>query len=162
MIIPKKDNTKSYVMEFLVDQLIPDKILEDISSFTGKHFMLDVSLIFGMPSIIVKCSINEAKGSLCTSLCEILQNSYACHKSLCHENKNMQPYHDNRLEFPCSSADSKNNKIKVGCLVCNKSVLCHHVKDYGTMKAALVETMMPVAIVHHHSFCIFIVGRASY
>ncbi len=60
---------------------------------------------------------------------------------------------NNTLEFACNSdmcifVDSKSNKFKVGCLVCNKCVLCQDVEGYGTMKEALTDILMRVAIVH--------------
>ncbi len=48
----------------------------------------------------------------------------------------------------CIFLDSKSNKFKVGCLVCNKSVLCQDVEGYGTMKDVLADSLMRVAIVH--------------
>ena len=43
--------------------------------------------------------------------------------------------------------DSKNDKLKIGCLVCNSSVLCDDVEGYSSIKEALADTMRWVGIV---------------
>jgi len=48
----------------------------------------------------------------------------------------------------CIYVDSKNNKFKIGCLVCNKSALCHDVEGYDSIKEALVDTVKRVGLVH--------------
>ena len=108
---------------------------------------------FGTPSIIRKCSIDEAKGKVCTSLREILRNAYEYHMQGCNESKNIQRYHYNTLEFACNSdmciyVDSTSEKFKIGCLVCNKSALSPDVEGYGSIKEALTNTLRKVGVVH--------------
>ena len=46
VVVPEKSTTKSYVLEFLGHQQIPQSSLRDIPSFSWKDSMRDVSLIF--------------------------------------------------------------------------------------------------------------------
>ena len=113
----------------------------------------DVSRIFGTPSIIQKCNIDEAKGNISASLREILRNAYECHRHRVDEVRNIQPFHYNSLEFVCNSdmciyVDSHSNKFKIGCLVCNKGALCHDADGYESIKEALVDAVKRVGLVH--------------
>jgi len=129
VVVPDKNTAKLYLLQFLKSRPILDSPNNDVVSFSSKDAVIDLPCILGMPSIICKCSIDEAKGKVCASLREILQNAYECHMQGCNESKNIQQYHYNTLEFACNSnmciyVDSTSNKFKVGCLVCNKSALC--------------------------------------
>ena len=153
MVVPEKSTTKSYVLEFLKSRPILDNALDDVASFTSKDTVNDLPRIFGTQSISCKCSIDEAKGKVCTSLHEVLQNAFECHIQSCKASKNIQHYHYNTLEFACTSdmciyVDSKSNKFKIGCLVCNKSALGHDVEGYASIREALADTLRKVGVVH--------------
>ena len=77
IVIPEKNTTKSYVLEFLCRRRINDESHEEVSSKIPMH---EVPRIFGTPTIIQKCDINEAKGNISASLREILHNAYECHR----------------------------------------------------------------------------------
>jgi hypothetical protein len=68
VVVPDKSTAKSYVLEFLKSRHILDSPHNDVCSFSSKDAVLNLPGIFGMPSIIRKCSINEAKGKVCASL----------------------------------------------------------------------------------------------
>ena len=165
-IIPEKDKCKSYMLDFLRNRVVPESTLGRVKSIRWSDTLGDFSPVFGTPSIIERCRINEAKGSVCVSLRAILQNAYECHRLSQQDNKNVQPFHYNSLEFACSSAmcvfvDSKNNKFKVGCLVCNKNALCHDVEGFESIREALEETITRVALVHRiaHSATMWLNGQ---
>ena len=48
----------------------------------------------------------------------------------------------------CLYADSKSNKFKIGCLICNKSALDHDVEGYASIREALADTLRKVGVVH--------------
>ena len=153
VVVPDKNTAKSYVLEFLKSRPILDSPHNDDGSFSSKDALINLPRIFGTPSIIRKCSIDEAKGKVCASLREILRNAYECHMQGCNESKNIQRYHYNTLEFACNSdmciyVDSTSKKFKIGCLVCNKSALCPDVEGYGSIKEALTNTLRKVGVVH--------------
>jgi hypothetical protein len=144
IIIPEKNITKSYVLKFLRRRHINDISHEEVSS--KKHIHDIVPPIFGTPTIIQKCDIDEATGNISASLHEILHNAYECHRQHVDHKTNIQPFHYNSLEFACHSdmciyVDSKNNEFKIGCLVCNKSALCQNVEGYDSIKEAFVDTV---------------------
>ena len=166
MVVPDKNTAKSYVLEFLKSRPILDSPHNDDGSFSSKDALIDLPRIFGTPSIIRKCSIDEAKGKVCASLREILRNAYECHMQGCNESKNIQRYHYNTLEFACNSdmciyVDSTSKKFKIGCLVCNKSALCPDVEGYGSIKEALTNTLRKVGVVHRiaHSAVSWLEGQ---
>ena len=166
VIVPEKDSTKSYILEFLENRQIPEKSIEEVSSVTDKDTTCEVPRIFGTPSIIRKCPINDAKGNVCVSLREILHNAYECHKQCFNETRNIEPFHYNSLEFACNSdmciyVDSNVNKFKIGCLVCNKSALSHDFVGYESIKEALTDTVKRVGLVHRiaHSAVSWLEGK---
>jgi hypothetical protein len=73
VVVPDKNTAKSYVLEFLKSRHIPESPHNDDGSYSSKDALIDLPRIFGMPSIICKCTIDEAKGKVCASLREILQ-----------------------------------------------------------------------------------------
>lgn len=90
--IPEKDKCKSYILDFSGGgRVVPDSTHGAMKSIRGKDISGDVPLIFGTPSIIVRCGINEAKGNVCVSLRAILQNTYECHRVSHHDNKISSP-----------------------------------------------------------------------
>ena len=133
---------------------------------TDKKPINDVPHIFGMPTIIQKCDINETKGNISASLREIHRNAYECHKQHVDENRNTLPSHYNFLEFACNSdmcimLNSKNYKFKIGFVLCNESSLCHDVEGYDSIKEALVDTAKWVGLVHQiaHSAVSWVEGE---
>ncbi len=64
IVIPEKNTTKSYVLEFLRWRHINDESHEEVSSMRPTH---EVPRIFGTPTIIQKCNIDEAKGNISAS-----------------------------------------------------------------------------------------------
>ena len=146
------------MLDFLRGRYISDRSLEEVASMTVIDYdtmdtIGDMSLIFGTPSIIQKCNIDEAKGNNSASLREILRNAYECHRHRVDKARNIQPFHYNSLEFVCNSViciyvDSQSNKFKIGCPFCNKSALCHDADGYESIKEALVDAVKRVGLVH--------------
>ncbi len=84
MVVPDKSTEISYALEFF------DNPHNDVGSFSSKDAVINLLHAFGTPSIVRKCSIDEAKGKVCASLREILRNAYECHMQGCNESKNIQ------------------------------------------------------------------------
>lgn len=59
VVVPEKNTTRSCILEFLENQQIPEKSLEEVSSVAEKG---EVPSILQIPSSICKCTIDDAKG----------------------------------------------------------------------------------------------------